>query len=100
MQLNLSENIKKYRKKMGITQEGLAEAFGITIGAVSKWESGDCNFTVDTIAKICEKLGMIASLELISEEDYSSIMQKNSMKWEKGITIAASDDTDNFYIAA
>ena len=40
MQLNLHENIKKYRKEMGITQEGLAEAFGITVGAVSKWESG------------------------------------------------------------
>ena len=40
MQLNLHENIKKYRKEMGLTQEGLAEAFGITVGAVSKWESG------------------------------------------------------------
>ena len=40
MKLNLSENIKKYRKEMNLTQEGLAEAFGVTVGAVSKWESG------------------------------------------------------------
>ena len=40
MKLKLSENIKKYRKEMNLTQEGLAEAFGVTVGAVSKWESG------------------------------------------------------------
>lgn len=40
MQLKLSENIKRYRKGMELTQEGLAEALGVTIGAVSKWENG------------------------------------------------------------
>lgn len=41
MQPKLSENIKKYRKEMNLTQEGLAEALGVTIGAVSKWENGN-----------------------------------------------------------
>lgn len=41
MKLKLSENIKKYRKEMNLTQEWLAEAFGVTVGAVSKWESGN-----------------------------------------------------------
>ena len=40
MKLELSENIKKYRKEMNLTQEQLADAFNITVGAVSKWESG------------------------------------------------------------
>ncbi len=41
MQLKLAENIKRYRKQMELTQEGLAEAFGVTVGAVSKWENGN-----------------------------------------------------------
>ena len=51
MQLNLHENIKKYRKEMGLTQEALAEAFGVTVGAVSKWESGN---TVPDIVTLME----------------------------------------------
>ncbi|MBO4418424.1 MAG: helix-turn-helix transcriptional regulator [Oscillospiraceae bacterium] len=40
MQLSLSENIRLYRKQRKLTQEKLAEALGVTVGAVYKWESG------------------------------------------------------------
>ena len=36
----LAENIRSYRKGLGLTQEQLAERLGITLGAVSKWERG------------------------------------------------------------
>lgn len=35
----LAANIQKYRKKCGLTQEGLAEKLGVTSQAVSKWEN-------------------------------------------------------------
>ena len=38
MKINLSENIKAFRKERKMTQEQLAEALGVTVGAVYKWE--------------------------------------------------------------
>lgn len=40
MELNLSENIRAFRKNRHLTQEALSEILGVTPGAVYKWESG------------------------------------------------------------
>ncbi len=39
MALKLAENIRKLRKQRGLSQERLAEALGVTVGAVHKWEA-------------------------------------------------------------
>ena len=36
MSIMLDENIKRFRKERGLTQEQLAEALGVTVGAVYK----------------------------------------------------------------
>lgn len=38
MEHRLHENIRAQRKERGLTQEQLAEAMGVSVGAVSKWE--------------------------------------------------------------
>ena len=40
MENKLAENIRRYRKDLGFTQDELAERLGVTLGAVSKWERG------------------------------------------------------------
>ena len=40
MEIQLAENIKKFRKQRGLTQEQLAEVMGVSVGAVHKWEAG------------------------------------------------------------
>lgn len=39
MEINLGDNIRRLRREAGFTQEQLAEALGVTAGAVYKWES-------------------------------------------------------------
>ena len=40
MLINLAENIRRLRKEHSMTQEQVANALGVTVGAVYKWESG------------------------------------------------------------
>ena len=37
--IKINENIRKFRKEKRIGQEALANALGVTIQAVSKWET-------------------------------------------------------------
>lgn len=39
MEMKLADNIRKFRKERMLTQEQLAEALGVTAGAVYKWEA-------------------------------------------------------------
>jgi transcriptional regulator with XRE-family HTH domain len=36
------EKLRNHRKKLGMTQEDVAEKIGVSPQAISKWESGDC----------------------------------------------------------
>ena len=39
MKMMLAENIRSFRRERSLTQEQLAEALGVTAGAVYKWEA-------------------------------------------------------------
>lgn len=56
--MSISENIAKYRKQKGFTQEQLGELLGVTNQAVSKWESGVSMPDVMLLPKIAEVLGI------------------------------------------
>ena len=40
MENRIADQIRFYRKQKGLTQEQLAEAMGVSVAAVSKWEQG------------------------------------------------------------
>ena len=54
MENKLAENIRYYRKGLGLTQEQLAERLGITLGAVSKWERGSSEPDLSYIMELAE----------------------------------------------
>ncbi len=54
----ISAKILERRCEMGMNQKQFAEYMGVSQGMVSKWESGDYNFTIITLQEICEKLDL------------------------------------------
>lgn len=54
MRLKLSENIKRFRKERKMTQEQLAEAMGVSISAVYKWESNQSTPEINLILGLAD----------------------------------------------
>ncbi len=78
MQIKLGESIRSHRKQMSLTQEQLAEALGITTGAVHKWESG----------KTTPELTMLVQIAQFFE---TSIDELLGYGWESGTMGRAAD---------
>jgi transcriptional regulator with XRE-family HTH domain len=69
-QPGLGKAIRQLREKREITQEGLAEAAGITVRTLSQLETGNSNPTWATVGDIGRALGVsIADLAKRSEEN-------------------------------
>jgi DNA-binding XRE family transcriptional regulator len=53
----IAENIKKYRNKLGVSQDRLSKMADVTYNTIIKIESGaNTNPTIDTLAKIAKSL--------------------------------------------
>lgn len=74
---NLGETIRRLRKLHDITQETLADAVGVTIPAVSKWERGECLPDVTLIVPLAAYFGITTDELLgVSEEVKRAKIQK------------------------
>ena len=53
----ISENIKKYRNRLGVSQDRLSKMADVTYNTIIKIESGaNNNPTIDTLSKIAKAL--------------------------------------------
>ena len=67
MKMQLAENIKKYRKRAGLTQEALAEKLHTTRQSVSKWEQGTLEPNLQMLLNLSELFGI--SLDFLVKGD-------------------------------
>lgn len=51
--MSVGPKIKEYRNKAGMTQADLASRLHVTYQAVSRWENGDVEPSIDTLREIC-----------------------------------------------
>lgn len=54
MEIRLGESVRALRKESGFTQEQLAEALGVSVSAVHKWESGKATPELEMLVDIAE----------------------------------------------
>ena len=55
----ISKNIKKYRNKLGISQDILSKRANLAFHTIAKIEAGSTpNPTIDTVKKIADALGV------------------------------------------
>lgn len=64
----ISENIKNLRKEKGLTQKELADLLHVTSQAVSRWEKGEVEPSVDTISNMA-KIFEVTTDEIIGGPD-------------------------------
>lgn len=64
----ISAKITVLRIKKKMTQKQFAKFMNVTQGMVSKWESGNYNFTIKQLCEICEKLEITPNIEFKTEE--------------------------------
>ncbi|MCM1063902.1 MAG: helix-turn-helix domain-containing protein [Eubacterium sp.] len=62
---NISASIVEKRIQSDMTQQEFANHMCVSQGMVSKWEGGDYNFTIRTLADIAEKLDMDLTVKLV-----------------------------------
>ncbi len=64
MKTKLAENIRFYRKQRELTQEQLAEAMGVTVGAVHKWETKLATPELNLIMEMADFFGITVDVLL------------------------------------
>lgn len=61
------QQIQNARKEKGLTQKELGEKLGISESAVNRYEGGKQNFTLLTLQKIVDTLGIEINLSIRPE---------------------------------
>ena len=93
MEETLGKRIVHNRKRLGLTQDALAEKLGVTAQAVSKWENDQSCPDITTLPRLAEIFGITTDAllgleapakvaEVVTEEVPSLHIDKNDNHWE------------------
>lgn len=97
---NIANRIKRFRKLKNMSQEDLANASGINISTIKKYECGNRNPKPDQVQKIADALGISISALLPREITSINDIMTTIIELEQhsGMTITAEKDENGEYI--
>ena len=75
----LGENIIKFRKAKGLSQEKVAEVLGVSRQAVTKWESNISRPSSDNLIKLADTLGVSVEV-LLGSDEYEDANESESVE--------------------
>ncbi len=90
--MKLGEKIQYCRKKVGMSQDALAEKIGVSRQAISKWELGEAVPEISNLASLAKTFGVTVDW-LISEEDVPEEVTKVDSKEDYGKRYESFFDT-------
>lgn len=79
MEIDLANTLRTYRKDAGMTQEQLAEALGVTVGAVYKWENGRSTPEISLLVEMADLFGISVDALLnykVRSHDREQVVQR------------------------
>jgi len=86
-QEKIGKFIAQCRKEKGLTQAQIAEHFGISNRAVSKWENGKCCPDASIMIELCDILGitvneLLCGERIIGVDQYKHKAEENMVKMQ------------------
>lgn len=78
IKIYLSAEIGKYQVKNHLSQKDFAKILGVSQPMVSKYEGGDYNFTIDSLAQIADKMNMDLNVTFTARDTIGSNLSKSS----------------------
>ena len=97
MEQTLGKRIVHHRKRLGMTQDRLAEQLGVTAQAVSKWENDQACPDITMLPKLAEIFGITTDELLgISTVHQAEVVTEQEKNQEQGLNELFED---RFHIA-
>ncbi len=90
MKLTIGENIKRMRRERNITQEELAEIFGVTYQSVSRWENDACYPDMELLPQIADFFGMtvdklLGADKVVEQKEVDEYLERFQKAINKGL---------------
>ncbi len=98
MEQSLGKRISENRKRLGLTQDQLAERLGVTAQAVSKWENDQSCPDINTLPRLAEIFGIsvdallgrssqtVHEAEIVDDEPEGFHVEKDGISWDVNLS--------------